>query len=61
MTSHTTQDSGFCLNESALPIVFLFFDSCYVMDGYSLEGAEVRTDTASNTPCRGPGQGYNPL
>ncbi|KAF4522203.1 hypothetical protein B566_EDAN007354 [Ephemera danica] len=55
VTSHTTQDSGYCLNDSPLGILFYFFNSCYDTTQYVLDGHEVRTDTASNIPCRGPG------
>jgi xanthine dehydrogenase/oxidase len=56
LKSDIVQDSGYSFNES-LPTEALaaLITNCYLSDTFTVTNEIVRTDTASNTWCRGPG------
>jgi len=55
LNSEALQDNGFTFNEAPMNELVAFYPNCYVSDGFNMTPTMVRSDTASNTPCRGPG------
>ncbi|XP_065336761.1 uncharacterized protein LOC135937537 [Cloeon dipterum] len=55
LTSECLQDNGFTFNEAPLPELTAFYPNCYDSSTFNMNVQMIRTDKASNTPCRGPG------
>ncbi|XP_059485730.1 xanthine dehydrogenase-like [Neocloeon triangulifer] len=55
LNSTCLQDNGFSFNEAPLLELQAFYPNCYQADAFNMNVQLVKTDKASNTPCRGPG------
>jgi len=55
LNSEVLMNCGSTFNEGPVPELTSFYPNCYVSDGFDMKITPVASDTASNTPCRGPG------